>query len=306
MLTELIDKIDCNPELMMNLAEQLGNLTEYLGDKANSVHLLKPLEYILPADDSVVREKSVASLKIVGNNISNQAVLEDFLPMVKRMRKGDLFSMRISACFLYAQIYGRLPASKKEYVRAKFQKLAKDDTPMVRRGAAQSISILSDTIEKEHAKEYLVPLLRALLTDDNDSVKIMAVYSTIAVVQKVLDGDQQNLVKEEIIPPFKYAVENKMASWRLRFSVAEIAAQMCEFIDPEIVDNDVVPLYENLMFDKEPEVKSEAVAKLNELSRHASASRLTDKIIPSLQNIAIADNSQHVRGSLALSICNIA
>jgi len=136
MLTELIDKIDCNPELMMNLAEQLGNLTEYLGDKANSVHLLKPLEYILPADDSVVREKSVASLKIVGNNISNQAVLEDFLPMVKRMRKGDLFSMRISACFLYAQIYGRLPASKKEYVRAKFQKLAKDDTPMVRRGAA--------------------------------------------------------------------------------------------------------------------------------------------------------------------------
>jgi len=97
-----------------------------------------------------------------------------------------------------------------------------------------------------------------------------------------------------------------MASWRLRFSVAEIAAQMCEFIDPEIVDNDVVPLYENLMFDKEPEVKSEAVAKLNELSRHASASRLTDKIIPSLQNIAIGDNSQHVRGSLALSICNIA
>ena len=224
MLTELIDKIDCNPELMMNLAEQLGNLTEYLGDKANSVHLLKPLEYILPADDSVVREKSVASLKIVGKNISNQAVLEDFMPMVKRMRKGDLFSMRISACFLYAQIYGRLPSSKKEYARAKFQKLAKDDTPMVRRGAAQSISILSDTIEKEHAKDYLVPLLRSLLTDDNDSVKIMAVYSTIAVVQKVLDGEQQNLVKEEIIPPFKYAVENKMASWRLRFSVAEIAA----------------------------------------------------------------------------------
>ena len=27
MLTELIDKIDCNPELMMSLAEQLGNLT---------------------------------------------------------------------------------------------------------------------------------------------------------------------------------------------------------------------------------------------------------------------------------------
>ena len=31
MLTELIDKIDCNPELMMCLAEQLGALTDYLG-----------------------------------------------------------------------------------------------------------------------------------------------------------------------------------------------------------------------------------------------------------------------------------
>jgi hypothetical protein len=37
MLTELIDKIDCNPELMMNLAEQLGNLIEYLGSQGESI-----------------------------------------------------------------------------------------------------------------------------------------------------------------------------------------------------------------------------------------------------------------------------
>jgi len=102
MLTELIDKIDCNTELMMNLAEQLGRLTDFLGEKANAVSLLKPLELILPADDSVVREKAVASLNLVGKNISYHAVLDDYMPMVKRMRKGDLFSMRISACFLYA------------------------------------------------------------------------------------------------------------------------------------------------------------------------------------------------------------
>ena len=102
MVTELIDKIDNNPELMMNLAEQLGNLAKYLGPDTNSVHLLKPLEQILPSDDSVVREKAVESLKSIGKKISQQAVYDDFLPMVKRMRKGDLFSMRISACFLYA------------------------------------------------------------------------------------------------------------------------------------------------------------------------------------------------------------
>ena len=66
------------------------------------MHLLRPLEAILPADDSVVREKAVEALSIIGKKISQSAVFDDFMPMVKRMRKGDLFSMRISACFLYA------------------------------------------------------------------------------------------------------------------------------------------------------------------------------------------------------------
>jgi glyceraldehyde-3-phosphate dehydrogenase/erythrose-4-phosphate dehydrogenase len=52
-----------------------------------------------------------------------------------------------------------------------------------------------------------------------------------------------------------------------RFSVAEVAAQICEYLERDIVDGDVVGLYENLIFDKEPEVKSEAIVKLAEVSR---------------------------------------
>jgi len=70
--------------------------------------LLKPLELIMPADDSVVREKAIGSMRVVGRNISSAAINSEYMPLVKRMRKGDLFSMRISACFLYAQIYPRL------------------------------------------------------------------------------------------------------------------------------------------------------------------------------------------------------
>jgi len=35
MLSELIDKIDSNPELMLNMAEQLGNLTSLIGNTNN-------------------------------------------------------------------------------------------------------------------------------------------------------------------------------------------------------------------------------------------------------------------------------
>ena len=54
---------------------------------------------------------------------------------------------------------------------------------MVRRGAAQSIAILADNLEKEHGHEFLLPLLIGLLQDDNDSVKIHAVYSSVSVAK---------------------------------------------------------------------------------------------------------------------------
>ena len=57
--------------------------------------------------------------------------------------------MRISACFLYADIYGKLKdKDSKAMVRKKFTKLSKDDTPMVRRGAAQSIPIIATNLER--------------------------------------------------------------------------------------------------------------------------------------------------------------
>lgn len=259
----------------------------------------------MPSDDSVVREKAVESLKSIGLKLSPSAVYSDYLPMVKRMRKGDLFSMRISACFLYAQIYERLDSERRAYARTKFLKLSKDDTPMVRRGAAQSLSILAEFIEEELSKDYTVPLLKALLQDDNDSVKIMAVYSALPIVRRLLRGQQQ-LIKEQVVPPLKQAAENKMITWRLRFSVADVAAQICESIAKEIVDNDIVPIYENLLVDKEPEVKSEAVAKLHDLSKYASASRMIEKLVPNLNSTTVNDLSQHVRASLALSVCDIA
>jgi serine/threonine-protein phosphatase 2A regulatory subunit A len=92
MLTELIDKIDNNPELMMNLAEQLGKLVEYLGEDYNSSHLLKPLELILPNDDSVVREKAIQSLKLVGDKISEETLYNEYLVLINKMKKGELFS----------------------------------------------------------------------------------------------------------------------------------------------------------------------------------------------------------------------
>lgn len=44
---------------------------------------------------------------------------------------------------------------------------------------------------------------------------------------------------------------------------------------------------------------------MSELSKHCSPSTLTEKILPLINTNTVNDNSQHVRGSLALSICEI-
>jgi len=113
MLSELIDKIDCNPELMMTLAEQLGGLTDHLGctpaEKAEHCeHLLRPLEIIVGSDDSVVQGKAIASLKRVTAVLNSRVINGHYVELCGRLDEGDYYSMRIAACHLYAQIYGSL------------------------------------------------------------------------------------------------------------------------------------------------------------------------------------------------------
>ena len=78
----------------------------------------------------------MASLNKVSKVLKDQTIHTEYLEVLRRLKKGDFFSMRIAACHLYAQIYERLNEEKRAVVRKKFSKLVKDDTPMVRWGSA--------------------------------------------------------------------------------------------------------------------------------------------------------------------------
>lgn len=59
------------------------------------------------------------------------------------------------------------------------------------------------------------------------------------------------------------------------------------------------------MLDKEAEVRSEAIGKLPLLCKYTSSATITEKLIPIIITNSVTDPSQHVRGSLAHSICDI-
>ena len=108
------------------------------------------------------------------------------------------------------------------------------------------------------AKDFLLPIISLLLDDHNDSVKINAVASSVEVAKSI---DNSNLIKETILPAFQVACENRY-SWRLRFAVAENAAFLCGYLNQAAIDEEIISYYELLLRDGEPEVRSEAIAKL--------------------------------------------
>lgn len=91
---------------------------------------------IAASDDSVVQKRAITSLSKVSNQLSDEAIQNNYFQLCRRFKKGEIYAMRIAACHLLADIYSKLSADKREQARKKYAKLARDDTPMVRWGLA--------------------------------------------------------------------------------------------------------------------------------------------------------------------------
>ena len=67
-----------------------------------------------------------------------------------------------------------------------------------------------------------------------------------------------------------------------------------------------MPFYVTLLGDSEPEVRSEAVNRLSELAENCDSALLVQKVLPSLKLQLATESSQHVKGSMAYTVCKLA
>lgn len=98
-LTETIYDED---EVLLALAEQLGNFTVLVGGPEHAYCLLPPLESLATCEETVVRDKAVDSLRAVAQQHSPADLEQHFVPLVQRLSAGDWFTSRTSACGLFA------------------------------------------------------------------------------------------------------------------------------------------------------------------------------------------------------------
>jgi len=287
-------------EVLVIVAEQIGHLVPAVGGGSYCFCLFDPLETLASAEELAVREKAVASIQEIIQQLDDNDLLQYFVPLVERMASKDWFTSRMSACFLLAPGYQRLPSNQQQSFRYHFSLLCKDDTPMVRRAAAANLGHFAKKLELVHIEIEILPLFLSLSHDDQDSVRISAIDNCI-VLSSLFPLHQ---TQQHILPEIGTLVKDK--AWRVRWSVASRFHEFCQTInDRGIMNLNLYDSFEKLLKDSEPEVRSAASFKVVEVSKNLDIVVLIQKMMPCVRE-RVFDNSELVRAAIATVICNFA
>ncbi|CAH1263810.1 serine/threonine-protein phosphatase 2A 65 kDa regulatory subunit A alpha isoform-like isoform X2 [Branchiostoma lanceolatum] len=304
----LTDTIYDEDEVLLALAEQLGNFTPLVGGEEHVHCLLPPLESLATVEETVVRDKAVESLRKIAADHSPADLEAHFVPLVKRLAQGDWFTSRTSACGLFSVPYQRVSTPVKAELRTNFRNLCGDDTPMVRRAAAGKMGEFAKVLELEYLKSDLIPLWNNLASDEQDSVRLLAVEACVSIASILPKEDIESLV----LPTLRNAADDK--SWRVRYMMADKFTELQLAVGPEITKNDLVPAFQGLLKDCEAEVRAAAANKVKEfcdnLPQDIRETTIMTSILPCvkwsfcLQDLVI-DPNQHVKSALASVIMGL-
>lgn len=163
------------------------------------------------------RYQAVESLNKICQQLSQQQVEDYFIPLTVRLSKADWFTSKISATGLYSVPYAKATPNSQEGLRQQFGHLVRDDTPMVRRQAANNLSKFVKEMPATIVIEEMVPLFDHLAKDDQDSVRLLTVEILIAIAE-VVPKEQQSS-HGVLLTTLRSLFEDK--SWRVRYMVAD-------------------------------------------------------------------------------------
>lgn len=77
------ESVDDEDEILLALAEELGQFVPLVGGAQHAHFLLPPLESLATVDETVVRERAVASICTVAGQMPPENVQEHLLPMLQ-------------------------------------------------------------------------------------------------------------------------------------------------------------------------------------------------------------------------------
>ena len=216
-LRKSLESVEDEDEVLTALSDELGGFVEYVGGPEHGHVLLSPLENLAAIEEPLVREKAVESLNKICEELSQSQVEECFIPLVVRLSKADWFTSKISATGLYNVPYRKATTPSQEVLRQQFGQLVHDETPMVRRQAANNLAKFVKEMPSQIVIEEMISLFQHLASDDQDSVRLLTVDILIAIAEVV--PKEQQTSHGTLLSALRSLFEDK--SWRVRYMVAD-------------------------------------------------------------------------------------
>lgn len=367
----IMDSTDDEDEVLLAMAEALGDLVDCLGGPEHVHQLLVPLEALTACEEGVVRERAVESILKVGTAMSREAKGDHLLPFLRRLADRDWFTTRMSATALFEHVYrwdrggeaeertarvrvlgaparslhasharppssfsvfhsspstsfllqsisrpfspfpSDLPADTQQELIELYERLCKDDTPMVRRVAALHLASFVRSIpcpppspaaspaSPPACSHPLLPSFRSLAADDHDNVRLQTVANCVALAQ-ALPAEAR---LQEVLPITLAAAADR--AWRVRWSVASKFEDVCQAFGPEVTASSICSSFERLLQDPEAEVRTAAAANTPAVAQHLPPALVVSALVPCLKQLVV-DGSEHVRAALATGINDFA
>lgn len=190
--------------------------------------------------------------------------------MVANLATKEWFTARISAATLIASMYPNLSTLQQEEHLKYYDALCRDDTPMVRRVAAQNLGAMLDAVVTANGRSslsengvvptVLIPLYEILASNEQpDSVRLQTTENCV-MFGKVLSKFSPDYTVTELalvkrlLPLILATIDDR--SWRVRWTAASKFADVIAGYDklPDVMDS-LVPAYEKLLQDPEAEVR---------------------------------------------------
>ncbi len=106
----IIEQVEDDDEVLLVMANELGQMIDLVGGPKEAVILLNPLCSLAGVEETVVRDKAVESLNTVIHGLDGNDTVEHVVPIIQRLSTGDWFTSRVSACGLFMATYSKLGA----------------------------------------------------------------------------------------------------------------------------------------------------------------------------------------------------
>nr|XP_023016442.1 serine/threonine-protein phosphatase PP2A 65 kDa regulatory subunit-like [Leptinotarsa decemlineata] len=302
------ENLDFHDEILLNLSEQLNGFVPLVGGYEHSQPILDLLRKLCNTDETIVRAKTVETLKDMAENMNSELTEELLVPMLEGLSNEDWFTSKCSAVALYPTIYSKVREEKKTELRHSFRLIIQDESPIVRKEAARSLVEMIPTIEKEVLKDEFIPVLDNIF-DDMDSVRVNAVPISIALSRRLTENE----IEEHVLKVITSCAEDP--SWKMRQVLAHSIAELQEAIPHGKMRGKILFIYQEFVKDFEPSVRIAAAENLANYCRSLKKSYETQpennfdpvfkqSIVPQIILLS-EDRNDDVRTALSRNILNL-